>query len=130
MIPLAETRFNIVLYEPEIPANTGNIGRLCVGTGSKLHIIQPCKFLITDKTLKRAGLDYWEHLDLTMHKTWEEILEFCPLGRVFFCTTKSKRNYLNEYKNGRFVWIVGLLEKLFPKKNTIITSQKDLFSIP
>ncbi|HNZ44850.1 MAG TPA: tRNA (cytidine(34)-2'-O)-methyltransferase [Candidatus Syntrophosphaera thermopropionivorans] len=129
MIPLVETRFNIVLYEPEIPANTGNIGRLCVGTGSKLHIIQPCKFLITDKTLKRAGLDYWEHLDLTMHKTWEEILEFCPLERVFFCTTKSKRNYLNENYQYGDTFVFGPESRGLPQ-NLLDKYPERLITIP
>ena len=70
MLSLPPVDLNVVLYEPEIPANTGNIGRLCVGTGATLHLIQPCKFLLTDKALKRAGLDYWEHLELRLHKDW------------------------------------------------------------
>ncbi|MFA6721093.1 MAG: TrmH family RNA methyltransferase [Candidatus Cloacimonadaceae bacterium] len=68
MLPLPQTDLHVVLYEPEIPANTGNIGRPCVGTGSTLHLIQPCRFLLTDKALKRAGLDYWEYLKLELHK--------------------------------------------------------------
>ena len=63
---------NIVLHEPEIPANTGNIGRTCVATGSRLHLIKPLGFQITDSTLKRAGLDYWPHLDVTIYKNFDE----------------------------------------------------------
>ncbi|MBW6514486.1 MAG: tRNA (cytidine(34)-2'-O)-methyltransferase [Candidatus Syntrophosphaera sp.] len=95
MIPLPATGFNIALYEPEIPANTGNIGRLCVGTGSTLHIIQPCKFLLTDKALKRAGLDYWPDLDLVLHKNAEEFFAALNPSRIFLCTTKAERSYLD-----------------------------------
>ncbi len=101
MLPLAPSGFNIVLYEPEIPANTGNIGRLCVGTGSRLHLVLPCRFLLTDKALKRAGLDYWQHLDLCTHKSWDlAAQEFNP-ERTFFCTTKAERSYLDvEFRPG------------------------------
>jgi tRNA (cytidine/uridine-2'-O-)-methyltransferase len=85
--------FNIVLYQPEIPANTGNIARLCVGTNSVLHIIQPMKFMITDKHLKRAGLDYWDRLDLMLYKDWEEFLDRNGKERLFFFTTKSEKIY-------------------------------------
>ena len=95
MIPLPAMGFHIILHEPEIPANTGNIGRLCVATGSTLHIIQPCKFLLTDKALKRAGLDYWPDLDLILHKNAEEFFAAFPAGRIFLCTTKAERSYLD-----------------------------------
>lgn len=69
MIQLSDSGLHIVLYQPEIPGNTGNIGRLCVGSGSTLHIIKPCRFLLTDKEIKRAGLDYWPKLKLQMHES-------------------------------------------------------------
>lgn len=101
MIPLAATGFHIILYEPEIPANTGNIGRLCVGTGSTLHIIQPCKFLLTDKALKRAGLDYWQDLNLMLHKDIVDIQQMFSSDRLFLCSTKAERSYLDvNYKPG------------------------------
>ncbi|MFO8145013.1 MAG: tRNA (cytidine(34)-2'-O)-methyltransferase [Candidatus Syntrophosphaera sp.] len=93
MINITRAGFHIVLYEPEIPANTGNIGRICVGTGSTLHIIQPCKFLLTDKALKRAGLDYWPRLDLILHKDIGEIFGAFPQKRIFLCTTKAESHY-------------------------------------
>lgn len=93
MISVAPAGFQIVLYHPEIPSNTGNIGRVCVGTGSTLHIIQPCKFLLTDKALKRAGLDYWPRLDLALHKDIGEIFSAFPAKRIFLCTTKAERHY-------------------------------------
>ncbi|MBQ4564037.1 MAG: tRNA (uridine(34)/cytosine(34)/5-carboxymethylaminomethyluridine(34)-2'-O)-methyltransferase TrmL, partial [Lachnospiraceae bacterium] len=69
---------NIVLLEPEMPANTGNIGRTCVATGSRLHLIKPLGFEISDKMLKRAGLDYWPHLDVTVYENYEDFLEKNP----------------------------------------------------
>ncbi len=104
MLPLPPTDLHVVLYEPEIPANTGNIGRLCVGTGSSLHLIQPCKFLLTDKALKRAGLDYWEYLKLILHKDWEEIPRLCPPDRIWLCSTKAGRSYLDPlYRPGDYI---------------------------
>lgn len=101
MLPLAEQGFQIVLYEPEIPANTGNIGRLCVGTGSSLHLILPCRFLLTDKALKRAGLDYWQDLSFLTHKNADEAFQLFPAERTFFCTTKAERSYLDvKYQPG------------------------------
>jgi tRNA (cytidine/uridine-2'-O-)-methyltransferase len=69
-----QVNLNIVLVEPEIPHNTGAIGRLCVGLGARLHLVKPLGFRITDKALRRCGLDYWEHLDLRVHDTWAAFL--------------------------------------------------------
>lgn len=103
MLPLPTTGLHVVLHEPEIPANTGNIGRLCVGTNTPLHIVQPCRFLLTDKALKRAGLDYWESLDLRLHKDIGEIFTLCPPERIWLCSTKASRSYLEpEYQPGDF----------------------------
>lgn len=85
--------YRIVLYEPEIPQNTGNIGRLCVGSNSELHIIRPIRFLFTDKHLKRAGLDYWEHLKLYFYDSFEEFVSKYPDNTIYYCTTKSKNSY-------------------------------------
>jgi tRNA (cytidine/uridine-2'-O-)-methyltransferase len=93
--------FRIVLYQPEIPANTGNIGRLCVGTGSELHIIKPMRFLINDKYLKRAGLDYWGDLEFFMHNNLDELNDLYPDTTMYFCTTKTTRSYTEpDYKAG------------------------------
>lgn len=92
---MPQSNLHVVLFEPEIPANTGNIGRLCVGTNSSLHIVQPCRFLFTDKALKRAGLDYWDHLRLQMHKSLDEALQLCPPQRFWLCSTKGERSYLD-----------------------------------
>lgn len=86
------TRFNVVLVEPEIPNNTGNIGRTCVGANATLHLIEPLGFELSDKYLKRAGLDYWPYLDLRIHKSWELFLEQVPdPTRLFLFTTKTQR---------------------------------------
>ena len=82
---------NIVLHEPEIPSNTGNIGRTCVAAGIRLHLIEPMGFQINDKMLKRAGLDYWEHLDVTVYDCLEDFFEQNPdaVGKMFMATTKA-----------------------------------------
>ena len=99
---------NIVLHEPEIPQNTGNIGRTCVITGSKLHLIRPLGFRINEKTVKRAGLDYWPKLDVTEHDNVESFYEYAstqnPQGRIYYATTKGKHRYTDvEFKDGDFI---------------------------
>lgn len=84
---------NIVLHQPEIPANTGNIGRTCVATGSVLHLIEPLGFRIGEKELKRAGMDYWEHLDVRRYMNFEEFLEKNPGAKIWMATTKAKHVY-------------------------------------
>jgi len=97
---------NIVLVEPEIPNNTGNIGRLCVGTESRLHLIHPFGFQITDKNLKRSGLDYWVHLDWKQYQNIEEWVAQVPdPNRVFLFSSHAKKSYLdNEFQDGD--WLV------------------------
>ena len=84
---------NIVLLEPEIPENTGNIGRTCVVTGSRLHLIKPLGFVIDDKHLKRAGLDYWPRLDLSIYEDYEEFCLKNPGAKVYYATTKGRQLY-------------------------------------
>ncbi|ASE60590.1 tRNA (cytidine(34)-2'-O)-methyltransferase [Chryseobacterium indologenes] len=97
---------NIVLVEPEIPNNTGNIGRLCVGTESRLHLIHPFGFVINDKNLKRSGLDYWVHLDVSEYDNVEEWMKKIPdLSRVFLMSSHAEKSYLdNEFQDGD--WLV------------------------
>ncbi len=83
---------NIVLVEPEIPQNTGNIARTCKATGSVLHIVKPMGFSIDDKKLKRAGLDYWYELDIRYYENMADFFEKCP-GNYYFCTTKANKRY-------------------------------------
>ena len=84
---------NIVLFEPEIPANTGNIGRTCVATGTRLHLIEPLGFRLNEKSIKRAGMDYWEHLDVTRYMNFEEFLEKNPEAKIYMATTKGQHVY-------------------------------------
>ena len=90
---------NIVLHEPEIPANTGNIGRTCVATGTSLHLIKPLGFDISDKAVRRAGMDYWKELDLHVYENFEEFVEKNPGARIYMATTKARKAYTEvEYK--------------------------------
>ncbi len=84
---------NIVLLEPEIPANTGNIGRTCVATGTRLHLIEPLGFSLSEKALKRAGMDYWSSLDVTTYVNYEDFLEKNPDAQLFYATTKARQVY-------------------------------------
>lgn len=85
--------FNIVLFEPEIPQNTGTIGRMAVATDARLHLIEPLGFLLEDKYLRRAGMDYWQHLDLSVYPDWENFLEKNPDARLFFFSTHGTQTY-------------------------------------
>ena len=85
--------FNIVLLEPEIPANTGNTGRPCVATGPRLHLIEPLGFRLSEKDLKRAGMDYWPQLDVTTYVNYEDFLKKNPGARPYMATTKGPRVY-------------------------------------
>lgn len=84
---------NIVLFEPEMPANTGNIGRTCVATGTKLHLIEPLGFKINEKALKRAGLDYWDKLDVTIYSDYQDFLNRNPGAKIYMATTKAPKVY-------------------------------------
>lgn len=119
---------NIVLVEPEIPNNTGNIGRLCVGTESRLHLIHPFGFVINDKNLKRSGLDYWVHLDVTEYQNVAEWMTQIPdHSRVFMMSSHAEKSYLEtEFQDGDWLVFgkesVGLSQEflaLFDKKNQL-----------
>ncbi|MCI6676831.1 MAG: tRNA (cytidine(34)-2'-O)-methyltransferase [Clostridiales bacterium] len=84
---------NIVLHEPEIPANTGNIGRTCVATGTSLHLIEPLGFRLDEKSLKRAGLDYWQNLDVHVYSNYEDFLQKNPGAKIYMATTKAHQLY-------------------------------------
>lgn len=86
-------KMNIVLHEPEIPSNTGNIGRTCVATGSVLHLIEPLGFRLNEKEIKRAGMDYWEHLDVRRYDDYHDFCEKNPDVRMWYATTKAKKTY-------------------------------------
>lgn len=84
---------NIVLHEPEMPANTGNIGRTCVAAGARLHLIEPLGFTINDKMVKRAGLDYWDKLDVTVYDDFNDFCERNPGAKIYMATTKAHKTY-------------------------------------
>ncbi|HWP65628.1 MAG TPA: tRNA (cytidine(34)-2'-O)-methyltransferase [Candidatus Limnocylindria bacterium] len=84
---------HVVLVAPEIPQNTGSVGRLCVATGAMLHLIEPLGFLIDDRHVKRAGLDYWPHVRLAIHASWEQFLAARPPGRLLFFAARAERRH-------------------------------------
>ena len=84
---------NIVLFEPEIPANTGNIGRTCVATNTRLHLIEPLGFRLDEKSLRRAGMDYWKDLDVTTYIDFEDFLRKNPNAKIYMATTKAPNIY-------------------------------------
>jgi tRNA (cytidine/uridine-2'-O-)-methyltransferase len=122
--------FNVVLIEPEIPPNTGNIGRLCLATGSALHLVKPLGFSIDDRELKRAGLDYWKEVDVQLWDSLEDLQRAQgPDARLFFLTTKSDRAYHDvSFRPGDFLVFgretKGLSEAL------LAANAKQLLTIP
>lgn len=118
---------NCVLIEPEIPQNTGNIARTCTAIGAKLHIVMPIPFEISDKTVKRAGLDYWQYLKLEMHDSLQAFLDKYGNEKLYFCSTKADLKYSDiEYADNSFLLFGpesrGLQEDLiFSNKGTAIT---------
>ena len=84
---------NIVLLEPEIPANTGNIGRTCVASGTRLHLIEPLGFSLSEKAPKRAGMDYWKDLDVTTYIDYQDFLDRNPGAKIYMATTKARKIY-------------------------------------
>ena len=122
--------FNIVLVEPEIPPNTGNIGRLCLATDAHLHLVKPLGFDIDDKTLRRAGLDYWEQVKVTVWDSLDALLASQPEGtRNFFLTTKCDRAYYDEkFRAGDFL-IFGRETKGLPE-SLLAAHPNSLLTIP
>ena len=95
---------NIVLHEPEMPANTGNIGRSCVATNTRLHLIEPLGFQINDKMLKRAGLDYWDKLDVRVYSNFQDFLDKNPGAKIYMATTKAARTHTDvEYEDDCYI---------------------------
>ena len=96
--------FNIVLVEPEIPQNTGNIVRTCAATGRKLHLVRPLGFEVSDKYLKRAGLDYWHFVDISFYDCVDEVFAAFPEARFFFFSTKAAKTHSDvQYREGDFL---------------------------
>ena len=95
---------HIVLHEPEIPANTGNIGRSCVSTGAHLHLIRPLGFSLDEKYLRRAGLDYWKDLNVTVYEDYQDFLAKNPGARIWYATTKARQVYTDAvFSDGDFL---------------------------
>lgn len=108
---------NIVLVEPEIPQNTGNISRTCAATGMRLHIVEPIGFDISERAVRRAGLDYWQYLDLTVYKSYDDFVSKNS-GVFYYCTTKGKKIYSDADMTAEDLYLVfgketkGLDERL------------------
>ena len=120
---------NIVLFEPEIPANTGNIGRTCVATGARLHLIEPLGFRLDEKSLKRAGMDYWKDLDVTTYIDYQEFLEKNSGARIYMATTKSPNLY-TEAKYEPDCFIMFGKESAGIPENILIHHKNDTIRIP
>lgn len=120
---------NIVLLEPEIPANTGNIGRTCVATGTKLHLIEPMGFRLNEKQIKRAGLDYWNDLNVIVYDNYEDFLKRNNYPKIYMATTKAAQAYTHvSYEPDCFIMFgkesAGIPEEL------ILTNKENCIRIP
>ena len=117
---------NIILHEPEIPANTGNIGRTCVATGTALHLIKPLGFDISDKAVRRAGMDYWKELALFVYEDFDDFVSKNPNARIYMATTKAKKAYTEVmYEENDFIMFgkesAGIPEEILVKyENTSV----------
>ena len=122
--------FNVVLVEPEIPPNTGNVGRLCLATKSTLHLVKPLGFSLEDRQLKRAGLDYWEDVDLRVWDSLPALIKAKQPGeRYFFVTTKTKRAYWDvQFRPGDFL-IFGRETKGLPE-SLLAANEPQCITIP
>jgi len=121
--------FNVVLVEPEIPPNTGNIGRLCLATGSTLHLVKPLGFSIDDRELKRAGLDYWKEVDVELWDSFADLHARHANSRFFFLTIKCRRAYYEvSFRAGDFL-VFGRETKGLPE-SLLATYSDGLLTIP
>lgn len=111
---------NIVLFEPEIPSNTGNIGRTCVATGTRLHLIEPLGFRLNEKAIQRAGMDYWRDLDVTTYLNYEDFLAKNPGAKIYMATTKARQTYADvQYEEDCYIMFgkesAGIPEEILVK---------------
>jgi len=121
--------FHIALYQPEIPLNTGNIGRLCLGANTALHIIKPMRFFIDDKHIKKAGLDYWDKVNLTIHDDWQSFLSCMRESNIYLCSTKATTPYHKcSFKRGD-VFVFGPESRGLPFE-ILSESPKNMIKIP
>ena len=120
-------KFNVVLYEPEIPQNTGNIARLCACTGASLFLVGKLGFALTDKYTKRAGMDYWESVDLHKINTMDELYNMYPNANFYYLTTKSKKKYTDiQFQENDFI-VFGPESRGLPKE---YVTQDSAITIP
>lgn len=120
---------NIVLLEPEIPANTGNIGRTCCATGTRLHLIEPLGFSLSEKSLKRAGMDYWQDLDVSVYDDYEDFLRKNPGARIYFATTKAPNIYSEAHFEPDCYIMFGKESAGIPEK-ILVENQETCIRIP
>lgn len=125
-------KINIVMVEPEIPQNTGNIARTCAAIDAKLHLVKPLGFEINDKYLKRAGLDYWDKLEIEEHDSLEKFLEKYPIGNnMFFATTKARHCYSDvQYNKFEEVFILFGKETKGLPENLLLNNLNNTIRIP
>lgn len=125
-------KLNIVMVEPEIPQNTGNVARTCAATGAKLHLVKPLGFSIDDKHLKRAGLDYWDKLDIEVHENLDAFLKKYKMGdNMFLASTKSQQTYADvNYKQFEEVFILFGKETKGLPEDLIENNMKQAIRIP
>ena len=119
---------NVVLVEPEIPQNTGNVSRTCVLTNSRLHLIKPMGFSLDDRYLKRAGLDYWSHLNYSIYESWEDFVGSCGQGRFFFFSSKGDKLYSTINFAPRDYLIFGSETSGLPPR--LIEGRENVFRLP
>jgi len=124
-----EVKMNIVLFQPEIPANTGNIGRTCVATDSKLHLIEPLGFRLNEKEIKRAGMDYWEHLDVTRYINFDDFLKKNPNAKIWMATTKARQVY-TEVSYGPDDYIMFGKESAGIPEEILVENEESCIRIP
>ena len=120
---------NIVLLEPEIPANTGNIGRTCVASGTRLHLIEPLGFSLSEKALKRAGMDYWKDLDVTTYIDYQDFLDKNPGAKIYMATTKAQKVY-TEVSYEPDCYIMFGKESAGIPEEILVQNQKNCIRIP
>ncbi|MBR4994102.1 MAG: tRNA (cytidine(34)-2'-O)-methyltransferase [Lachnospiraceae bacterium] len=120
---------HIVLHQPEIPANTGNIGRTCVATGTSLHLIEPLGFRLDEKSIKRSGMDYWEHLDVTRYINYAEFLEKHPNAKIWYATTKAHQCY-TDVKFGEDDYIMFGKESAGIPEEILVDNEETCIRIP
>lgn len=120
---------NIVLLEPEIPQNTGNIGRTCYATGTKLHLIEPMGFRLTEKNLQRAGMDYWKHLEVVVYASFQDFLEKNPNAKIWYATTKAPHIY-TEVSYGEDDFIMFGKESAGIPEEILVENKNECIRIP